>query len=74
MEMCLSLMKIILVQSPDFKDDLDTDYIWVFISCYVNKHQICPSQVLGNFFHDDLKTPRQSRCQKLSKNETIVQT
>ena len=37
MEMCLSLMKIILVQSPDFKDDLDTDYIWVFISCYVNK-------------------------------------
>ena len=80
MEIYLSLMKIILVQWPDFKGDLDIDCIWVFISFYVNtgiggpKSQICPSQVLSNFFHDALKRCVCRVVKKLSKTEIIVQT
>ena len=65
-----------LVQWPsqDFKGDLDIDYKWVFISFYVNtgirgikKSQTWPSQVLGNFSYDELKTPHQTRRQKTFK-------
>ena len=57
--------------SQNFKDDLDIDYIWVFISYYVDrgiggpKKPNLPLPSVGKIFYDALKPHRQKTFKKL---------
>ena len=66
------LINIVIIQwaSQDFKGHLNIDYIWVFISFYVNTGIRVPKKPnlsfpsVGQIFYGALKTPRQSHRQK----------
>ena len=61
----INLKQIVQWPSQNFKDDLDINYIWVFISFYVNRGIRGPKKpnllfpTVGQIFYKVLKSHRQ---------------